>query len=405
MITAPNLSTIADGTPASHPVSTALGEALQQWLDLGHWEAGPALEELLNRVQTAIRTSIAEEARLRDTIRSHVLAELRHFPDAPAAAGVYMVDDHWLEAARRHLLLVGQVTACDGAAAGHDGLTATVAAIGVCLVRYDGTLNSWRSTFLRHDYDLRHTDPVAQLRTVLDRRAGQTAVSGTAAANSVHTLLRRGLMALAERTALVRCTSSRWKVGHGVPAPLELLTGSGSEEVIDQALPILEALLLADKRWIFFPDTLADRALLTLVNALKPGELAILQNGKPMLEAIIETANYAPGYRRKVEAFASRLGEAMVVGGYRASRYAPAQLFIAHADTAVEAGILAMTDSRLNPHQGSPLLLQLAGIGARTGMGLDAFCHLVEAAYAQSRSLDLYYPARIDHDFGQHFSR
>ena len=263
------------------------------------------------------------------------------------------------------------------------------------LAEYDWPRRRIFRRFGRHDYDTRNADPVAQLRTVLDRRAGQTAIPGSTTTDSIHTLLRRGFMAAAERTALWRYASTRWKVVHGVPAPLELLTGSGSMELIDQALPILNALLLADSRWIFFPDTLADRALLTIVNALNPGELAILQTGKPMLEAIIETANYAPGYRQKVEAFASRLGQAMVVGGYRATRYAPAQLFIAHADLAVEASILAMTDSRLNPHQGSPLLLQLAGIGARTGMGLDAFRHLVEAAYAQSQSLDLFRPGRV----------
>ena len=136
---------------------------------------------------------------------------------------------------------------------------------------------------------------------------------------------------------------------------------------------MLERLLLKDTRWVFLPATLSNRALLTVANALAPGELAVFQTGKPMLEAVIEAATYAAGYRKRVEAFAQTLGAATVVGGYRATRYAPAQLFVAHADMAVEAGMLAMADGGLNPHKGFPLSLELAALGARTGLGLEAF--------------------------------
>jgi hypothetical protein len=114
-----------------------------------------------------------------------------------------------------------------------------------------------------------------------------------------------------------------------------------------------------------------------------------------MVEAIIETANYPPGYRKRVEDFAAKLGAATVVGGYRATRYGPAQLFVAHADRAVEAGILALADGGMNPHKGFPLALELAALGARTGLGLDAFPGVVEAAYAKARASHLYAPGRL----------
>jgi hypothetical protein len=135
--------------------------------------------------------------------------------------------------------------------------------------------------------------------------------------------------------------------------------------------------------------------LLTVANALRPGELAVFQTGKPMVEAIIETANYPASYRKKVEAFAKKLGESTVVGGFRATRHSPPQLFVAHKDRAVEAGIVAMADGGMNPHRGFPLSLELAGLGARTGLGVDAFRGVVEAAYAKARATQLFTPGRV----------
>ncbi|MCZ2342971.1 MAG: hypothetical protein LC104_14450 [Bacteroidales bacterium] len=385
--------------PHASAVEAALSSSLRETLNLASWGDGPGLEELLGKVQAAIEQSILEEAKLRETIRSNILSELRNFPDAPASAGVYSVPDRWLRDARRNLLLPGHVTACDGVSTGHEGLTATVASIGVCLIRYDGRMNSWQSTFLRQDYHTQTLDPVAQLRAVLDRRGSTLTRDGTATAEAMHTLLRRGLMAVAERKALLERTQSRWRMGHGVPAPLELLTGAGANAIIDLALPILEPLLLGHPRWVFSPDTLANRALLTVANALAPGELAIFQTGKPMLEAIVESTDYAPGYRKRVEAFTTRLGAASVLGGFRATRYAPPQLFVAHADLALEAGLIAMADASLNPHRGSPLILELAMMGARNGLGLNAFQGIVASAYVRAQASELFHQGRVQmHD-------
>lgn len=381
--------------PRVTPVGTALQESLRDTLNLQNWGSGPGLQELLGNVQSLIVQSIHEETQLRETIRSRVLNELRRFPDAPAAAGVYTVEDRWLRDARRNVLLPGHVTACDGASAGHEGLTATVASVGVCLIRYDGGMNSWRSTFLRHDYHTHESDPVAQLRAILDQRGGASASRKTPSSETMHTLLRRGFMSAAERRALLEHATTRWRMGHGVPAPLELLTGAGTSELIDLALPILESLLLQQTRWVFSPDTLSNRALLTVANALAPGELAIFQTGKPMLEAIVESTDYAPGYRKRVEAFTARLGAASVLGGFRATRYAPPQLFIAHADLAIEAGLIAMADASLNPHQGSPLILELAAMGARHGLGLESFRGIVESAYARAQASALFIQGRV----------
>jgi hypothetical protein len=158
---------------------------------------------------------------------------------------------------------------------------------------------------------------------------------------------------------------------------------------------VLDRLLLKETRWVFIPSTLSNRALTTLANALRPGELAVFQKGKPSLEAMVETGTYEASYKRRVQAFATEAGEAFVVGGFRATRYAPAQLFVAHAEYALEAGVIAMADASLQPHRGFPLLLELAGLSAKVGLGIEAFQGVVESAYAQAGASGLFAPGRI----------
>jgi hypothetical protein len=376
-------------------VERALGQTVRAALDLSNWQEGTGLERLLTRMHDAIARSVLREEGLRGRVRAEVLRRLAEFPDAPEGAGVYRVDEKLTRLARRNLLLAGQVTAADGACVGHDGLAATLVAVGISLARYDGLLNSWRTTFLRHDYDLRAGDLLQEVRSVLDRRARRDGVGNPAERDQLSYLLRRGLLAAAERKALLERASTRWRMGRGMPAPLELLTGSGSMALLDEALPVLEALLLGQTRWVYLPAGLGSRALSTLAHTLQPGELALLQKGKPALEAMVDRGTYDAARKRRVQAFAARAGDVLVVGGFRASPHAPAQLFVAHAERALEAGVLALADAALQPHQGSPLLLELAALGARTGLGVEAFRTLVESAYARSRAAGLFRPERI----------
>ncbi|MCI0465057.1 MAG: hypothetical protein L0Z62_49685 [Gemmataceae bacterium] len=373
----------------------ALGQSLREALDVSHWDDGGGLESLVTRVNQAVQDSVVQEERVAGLVRGEVLARLQSFPDAPPQAGVYAVPERLLRDARRNVLLAGNLTAADGACTGHDGLAATLVCIGVSLVRYDGQLNSWRTTFLRRDYDARTEPPLQEIRNLLDRRAARSENEPGAERDRLSYLLRRGFMAAAERKALLEKAGTRWRMGHGIPAPLELLTGSGCMELIDEILPVLEGLLLQETRWVFVPDRLSSRALATLANALGPGELAVFQKGKPLLETMVERGTYDAARRQRVQAFAARAGEALVVGGFRATPHGPAQLFVAHTATALEAGILAMADAALQPHRAWPLLLELAGLTAAHGLNVEAFAGLVETAYARARGSHLFSADRL----------
>ena len=107
-------------------------------------------------------------------------------------------------------------------------------------------------------------------------------------------------------------------MGYGVPAPYELLTGSGSMELIGTVLPILEDLLLTERRWVFVPDCLSSLAFSTIAEALNPGEFAIIQKAKPTLDSIAERGHYESTYRKMVRRFVDVAGEQVVIGGFRA---------------------------------------------------------------------------------------
>ncbi len=375
----------------------ALGRTLREALDLRSWDETANLERMASAVERFVSSSVTNERRWHELIRTGVLDRLHRFPDAPRQAGVYAVRDEHLRNAYRHALLCGQVAAVNGASAGHEGAAAGLVAIGICLVQYDGELRSWRTTFLRRDQPVQGGNVVQEIRDLLDSRSRRSA-PGTGPGSGrdrVTYLLRRGVMAAAERKALLERPRTRWRMGHGMPAPLELLTGSGSMALIDDALPVLERLLLEHKRWVFLLTPGSNFALATLANALHERQLAIFQKGKAALDEILERGHFQHGYRRRVEEFAQRLGEATVVGGFRATRGAPGQVFVAHTDHALAAGVLAMADAAMQPHRGFPLLLDLAAVSANVFLGMEAFQGLVGSAYAKAGAAHLFTPERM----------
>jgi hypothetical protein len=375
----------------------ALSQSLRQALDLGTWEENANLEKMASSVHRFVSSSVDNERRWHEIIRSEVFPRLRAFQEAPAQAGIYTVPERYLQIAYRNYLLCGGVTAVNGASASHDGVAASLVAVGICLIRYDGALNSWRTSFFRRDQPVDAGDRVQEIRDLLDRR-GRRSGAGTgpgAGRDQITYLLRRGVMAAAERRALLEKTDTAWRMGHGMPAPLELLTGSGSMSLIDESLPVLERLLLQHKRWMFLLSPGSHFALATLANALEERQVGIFQKGKAALDEILERGVFFHGYRRKVEDFGRRLGEAIVVGGFRATEHTPGQVFVAHGDHALPAGVLAMADATLQPQRGFPLLLDLAAVSAKVFLGMEAFQGLVESAYAKLGAPHLFSPERI----------
>jgi hypothetical protein len=367
--------------------TAAFGEPLARTLDLDTWKTGENLEALYDRLEVEVKEAVRQEDRIRERVRREVFPRLGTRRDAPREAGIYQATVENIERVHRGLLFNGNVEACDGTSVPLDTLPVTIIQIGVCLVSYQGDQGSWVHRLYRRDLRVTGLDPVEETLRMLERRQRRAAVGESSRRDALSDLGRRGIMAYAERAVLLHKSQAPWRLGHGNPTPYELLTGSGMRDLLERSLDLLNDLVLRHKRFVFVPSAPAERMLLTLGNALLPLEYAIIDHLGGWLQRIVDLGHYRGDWaalRPRVDEFIREAGSKVVVGAYRASRIAPAQLFYAHVDHAHEAALIAMADSALQEHRGFPMLIELADTLGRAMFGADSFNAAVRLAYTEA---------------------
>jgi hypothetical protein len=364
----------------------AYGEKLSDALDLSTWTLGEDFAATLDRLEQEVAEALKREDETRKEVRRIVFPRLHDAPDAPANAGLYHAQRQHLEKIHAGLLFNGGVEACDGTSVAHDTLPLTVMQIGVCLVSYNGEQGSWAHRLYRRDLRSKMADPVDEIMATLDRREKREGVGQEG--DSLSELAQRGIMAYAERAILREKSSAIWRMGHGSPAPYELLTGLWSSQRgrIRISLDLIRWYALEHKRFVFVPSAPRKRHWLTIGNALRPLEFAIIQTLKPDIERLIENGGYreGSGVKQEMEKFRDEVAPEIVIGLYRAWEAAPPYLFYAHKDYAEMAAHIAMADSLLQEHRGFPLLIDLADTVCRTTFGAGSFTALVRMAYANA---------------------
>jgi hypothetical protein len=172
-------------------------------------------------------------------------------------------------------------------------------------------------------------------------------------------------------------------MGHGNPAPYELLTGSGSMDLLKAGLDVVEELVVAHRRFVFIPSAPGERMLLTIGNALRPLEYAIVDDSKQRMERIVEQGHLRGAYRKRAQNFCAATAEEVLVGVYRMSHDVPPQIFYAHKDFVHEAALIAMADSIIQSHRGFPMLIDLAHSVCQSTFGAESFNSTVQSAYAR----------------------
>ena len=362
----------------------AFGEPLRQTLDLDTWQPGENLAALYGRLQAEIEDAVRQENRIRGQSRQELFPRLRTRPDAPANAGVWNARLDEIERIHRGILFNGVVEACDGTSVVHDTLPITIAQIGVCLVSYQGDQGSWVNRLYRRDLRIGGLNPLEEALEMLEHRQRRTGFDASSPRDRLSDLARRGIMAYAERAVLLHKSTSAWRIGHGSPTPWELLTGSGMPELADVSLDLLRELILEHKRFIFVPSGPAERMLLTIGNALRPLEYAIVDTMSDTLERIAGGHYRGAGWEAlfpRVQQFAAEVGGQIIVGVYRASHIVPPQLFYAHVDHAHEAALIALADSVLQEHRGFPMLIDLADTICREMFGAGSLTASTHLAY------------------------
>jgi len=360
--------------------SAAYGETLTETLNLDNWASGIDLESLYQRLEAEIAPAIEQERRIQEVVREELFDLLAAAADAPPEAGVHTAVPADLQEVTRKVLFSGQLETCDGTTVTHDTLLVTVTQIGICLVSYQGHELALSQRLFRRDLRVGAPDPTEEVRALLERRQSRAATGVTDRHDTLSELGRRGIMTYAERATLLHRSQAAWRMGHGNPVPYELLTGSGSMDLLGAAITVLEE-LIDYQQFVFVPSAIKDRVLLTLGAALHPLEYAVVFTGEAAMRRVVKGGHYGEDWHRRVRQFVDRNGPKIAIGVYRAGPHSPATPFFAHVDRVHEAAHIAMADSLLQEHRGFPLSIDLADAACRAVFGGGAFDDAVTAAY------------------------
>lgn len=397
------MSGLRDPVPAL--LHAAFDETLGALLDLATWRSGFDLATEYRRIEEQVQQAVAAETDRQRHVRATIFPMLENDPNGPPGAGLYEATLPELAAVQQQLLFNGAVAACDGTHQAHDTLALTIHQIGVSLVSYRGERDSFHTRVYRRDLREQARDPVEDVLELLARRSTRGALDHPAT-DPLSELAQRGLMAYVERAVLTDHATEPWRMGHGSPAPLELIVGYFTDLVI-ASLRVIQR-LVAHKRFIFVASEPADRMLLTIGQGLRPLEFFIVgtlrerilqpleqwtQRHPATVSTAWDGAQLTP--REFVMRFRDEVAPQVVYGLYKATPLAPPQLFYAHVELAPVAARIALADSLHLEERGFPLLIDMADRTCKAIYGGSSLQALADAAYAASGAPFRYQSERV----------
>ncbi|MCC6179779.1 MAG: hypothetical protein IT305_31080 [Chloroflexi bacterium] len=369
------------------------GESLRSVLDVESWHSGVDLGAMYERITAEVASAVSQELGIREQVRHIVFEQIAGRQLVPGA-GLFRATVEQIKRAHEGLLMTGAVEACDATRHAHATLPLTVIQIGVSLVAYNGSLGTWTQRLFRRDLRECLPDPIEEALALLERRDAR----GAENRGEPSQLLQRAIMTYAERAILLKRSRAPWRMGHGNPAAHELLSGAaGSIDLLIESTRVLEELICRHKKFLFVPSEPSDRLLMTIGDALRPLEYAIVRPLSDQIAPFLAGADYdlrtssdttvdgrALSPRKWMERFRDQIAGQVAVGVYRASTVAPARLFYAHVEHAHEAALIVLADSLLQPHRGFPMLIDVAHHVCRATLGPDTLAGPLQAAYTQA---------------------
>ncbi len=373
------------------------GESLTRTLDLGSWRQGVDMVNEYARIQREVEQAVAFEGVQERRVRLEVFPKIAFGDGAPPEAGFYdnlKLDN--IAAVHTGLLFNGGVACCDGTVQVHDTLALTVHQIGVCLVAYTGNQGSWSTRLFRRDLREDKGDPVVTIQALLERRARRAGLNQPDRRDGLSELAQRSVMSYAEAKVLLDHSDAVWRLGHGSPAPYQLLAGGGDPDMVIESIKVLSRLINGHRKFVYVSSESGDRDYLQFGQALRPLEYLILGTLKERIEDFVAASHF--GRKPTVDAkwdgslltpaqwvlrFQNEMASQVLVGVFRASAIAPPQVFYAHRDHYEMAAAIAIADSVLLPERGFPMLIDLADRACKSVYGGGTLRELTDAAYAR----------------------
>jgi alkylhydroperoxidase family enzyme len=373
------------------------GERLRDTLDVGQWREGVDLVREYARIEREIEHATTFENVQQARVREFVYPKIGFARGAPVEAGLYdKLTTGDIAGVHRGLLFNGGVTACDGTTQAHDTLALTVHQIGVCTVSYTGNQGSWSTRLFRRDLREDKGDPVDVMNELLERRGLRAGLNQPDRRDGLSELAQRAVMSFAEVAVLLDRAQSVWRMGHGSPAPYQLLAGAGNPDMAIESMKVLRRLIEGHRKFVFVSSESGDRDLLTFGQALRPLEYLILQTLDERIEGFVKGLEFSPrttvdnrwdgeplSAEDWVRRFRDEVASQVLVGVYRASALAAPQVFYAHRDHFEVAAAIAIADSVLLPDRGFPMLIDLADRACRSVYGGGSLSDMIDAAYAR----------------------
>jgi hypothetical protein len=367
----------------------SFGEDIRHTLDVNTWRVGNDLSQEYSRIEREVRDAVQREGELHTEIRSKVFPRLKVGENLPKNAGVHPAKMDIIKQIHQGLLFNGGVEACDGNIRIHFTTPLTIYQIGVSLVSYQGNQGTWCQRLFHHDLRQKSGDLIKELLDVLERRSQRTNER-----SGMGELVQKAMMDYGERAILLRRSEATWRMGHGNPVTYEMLTGGGNLHLMMESTNVLRELIERHQKFVFVASEPRDHLLMTLGQALRPMEFAIVRTLDEELQDWLHQQRFAVNVGHEltwdaepiqptqwIPRFIKTVASKVVVGLFRATHFAPAQKFYAHVDHADLAAHIVLADSMMQEHRGFPLLADMARRVCHTEFG-ETLEELAETAYA-----------------------
>jgi hypothetical protein len=152
----------------------------------------------------------------------------------------------------------------------------------------------------------------------------------------------------------------------------------------ERSIALMRKMILDHKHFVYVQECARNPQLWTFGNALRPFEYLIIDTIKDGLERRLETGGMRGEFLADYKKMVADVGDKVAIGVYRVSKHSAPQIFYCHIDHIQIAALVAMADSVLQMHLGSPMLLDLANNICKTAFGQSDFVATIEQAYAKA---------------------